>query len=133
LKTSTPISLSEATKVKFEINSNAGSSSANRFRVVFGKAKAVITDSKQAFTIAPNPIETGVMNVSFKSQAAGRYSIRLVGTGGQSVMMKAVGHAGGNAVQNISLPAGLASGTYTVEIVAPDKTRSVQTVLVNRK
>jgi len=44
-----------------------------------------------------------------------------------------VGHAGGNAVQNISLPAGLASGTYTVEIVAPDKTRSVQTVLVNRK
>jgi len=33
----------------------------------------------------------------------------------------------------ISLPAVMGNGTYTVEIVSPDKARTVKTVLVNRK
>ena len=132
LKTSTAVSVSEATKVKFTVDGNAGSSAANRFRIVFAKAKPAISSGKAAFTVSPNPIEGGVMNVSFANQAAGKYSIRLVTNGGQSLMAKAVMHAGGNAVQNISLPSGIASGTYTVEIVAPNKTRSVQTVFVSK-
>ena len=131
LKTSASVSLLNNTTVNFTVDGNAGSSAANRFRIVFAKVKPA--DNKQGYTIAPNPIENGVMNVVFKNQAAGKYSVRLVAAGGQSVMIKTIIHAGGNANQSITLPATMGRGTYTVEIVAPDKSRSTQTVLVNTK
>ncbi len=131
LDSSTAISLSEATKVKFTVDANAGSSTANRFRIVFAKAKPVVT--KQSFSIAPNPIENGTMNLVFSNQATGKYSVRLLAAGGQSVMVKTIAHAGGNATQVINLPATMGRGTYTVEITAPDRSRTIQTVLVNRK
>lgn len=37
LKTSTPVSLSGVTKVNFTVNANAGSSAANRFKIIFEK------------------------------------------------------------------------------------------------
>jgi hypothetical protein len=73
------------------------------------------------------------MNLQFKNQAAGKYSVRILAAGGQSVSLKTIVHAGGNATQTVTLPTIMGRGTYTVEIIAPDKTRTVQTVLVNRK
>jgi hypothetical protein len=131
LKTSTPVSLSNVTTVKFAVDANAGSSSASRFRIVFAKVKAV--DTKQGYSIAPNPVENGIMNLQFKNQAAGRYSVRIVAAGGQSVSKSTITHAGGNATQTVTLPAVMGRGTYTVEIVAPDKSRTTRTLMVNRK
>jgi hypothetical protein len=133
LKTSTAINMEGTTTVNFTIDNNAGSSSASRFRIVFSKAKPIVTESKQGYNIAPNPIENGVMNVAFKNQPAGKYNIRIIAEGGQSVMVKAVTHTGGNAVQNIALPAAINSGTYVVEIVAPNSSKTVNTVIVKKK
>jgi hypothetical protein len=131
LATSTPISA--ATTVKFTVNSDTKSSAPNRFKVVFAKAKAPAAATKQAYTIAPNPIENGMMNLKLDNQPAGKYAVRILGTGGNATTVKTIVHAGGSASQTISLPAAMAAGTYTVEIVAPNKTRSTQTILVNKK
>ncbi len=133
LGSSTEISMSNATTVKFTIDANAESSSANRFRIVFAKAKPVVINNKQGYSIAPNPIENGVMNVVFKNQVAGKYNVRIVSTGGQTVMIKAITHTGGSANQNITLPSNIPGGTYRVEIIAADKSKTVQTVFVNKK
>jgi hypothetical protein len=133
LKTSTVVNANTGTVVNFTTDQNAASKSANRFRIVFSKAKAVTAGTKQGYSIAPNPVENGSMNLMFKSQAAGKYSVRIIAAGGQSVSKTTITHAGGNVNQSIVLPATMGSGTYTVEITAPDKSRSTQTLLVNRK
>ncbi len=99
LHSSTTIDLSNATTAKFTVDANAGSSSANRFRLVFAKAKPIVIDTKQGYSIAPNPIENGVMNLEFKNQAAGKYSVRILAAGGQSIAIKTIAHAGGHATK----------------------------------
>lgn len=128
-KTNTVLNTSAATSVNFTVDASTASSAANRFRIVIGKAANL---NKAGFTIAPNPVEGNTMNVVFSQQAAGKYSVRIVSANGQAVSTYRLTHAGGNGNQVISLPAVMGNGTYTVEIVSPDKARTVKTVLVNR-
>jgi len=88
---------------------------------------------KPGFAISPNPVEGGIVNLQFTNQAEGRYTVRLLGTNGQSVFTRVATHAGGNSTQVLNLPSTIASGTYQVEIIAPDKTRTTQTLLVENK
>jgi len=129
-KTNTVLTASAATNVNFTVDASTASSAANRFRIVIGKAGVY---NKAGFTIAPNPIEGNTMNLVFSQQAAGKYSVRIVAANGQAVSTYRLTHAGGSANQVISLPAVMGNGTYTVEIVAPDKARTAKSVLVNRK
>ena len=117
--------------MNFTVDGNAGSSAANRFRIVFAKVKPA--DTKQGYTIAPNPIENATMNLVFRNQSAGKYEVRMISTGGQTVMIKTITHTGGSANQNVVLPTNIAGGTYTVEILSPDRSKAVQTVFVNKK
>ncbi len=130
-KTNTVLNTSAATNVNFTVDASSASSSANRFRIVIGKAATI--NSKAGFTIAPNPIEGNTMNLVFSQQAAGQYNVRIVSANGQAMSTYRLTHAGGNANQVISLPAVMGNGTYTVEILSPDKARTVRTVLVSRK
>jgi hypothetical protein len=130
LGNSTAINETNTTSIQFTIDQNAGSSEANRFRIVFAKTKTVAADTKQGYSVAPNPVKNGVMNLAFQNREAGRYSIRLLSNNGKSVMVKTIIHAGGNAMQNVTLPSGVTGGTYTLEVIAPNKIRSTQTVLI---
>lgn len=131
LKTSTVLNTSTNNSVSFTVDANKASSAANRFRVVIAKAASINT--KAGFSIAPNPIETGVMNVVFSNQVAGKYSVRIVSAAGQLISAYRLTHAGGNANHLVTLPAVMGNGTYSVEITSPAKTRTIQTILVNRK
>lgn len=94
--------------------------------------KISIGDVKPSFTIAPNPVEGSTVNLQFKNQAAGRYSVRLLSNAGQIVFTTIAEHAGGNSTQIISLPVTIARGAYQIEIIAPDKkTREVQNLFIN--
>ncbi len=94
--------------------------------------KVSIGDVKPSFTIAPNPVEGSTVNLQFKNQAAGRYSVRLLSNAGQIVFTTIAEHAGGNSTQIISLPVTIARGSYQIEIIAPDKTtREVQNLFIN--
>jgi len=125
----TPLELNGNTKVNFTVDASAASKAANRFRVVFGKAGT----RTGTYSIAPNPVEGGVMNVVLKSQQPGRHTIKVLSAQGQVLSTRVIEHAGGNGNQQISLPAGLSRGAYLVEFISPDKTRTVQTLFVNKK
>ncbi len=133
LKTSTPVDLATALTVSFVVDGNAGSAAANRFRIVFSKTKPVVNDTKQGYTIAPNPVENGIVNVQFKNQPGGKYNIRITSTTGVVVASKVILHTGGNATQAINLPMGVISGNYKVEIITPGKSPEVISMMVNRK
>ncbi|MBL0357929.1 MAG: T9SS type A sorting domain-containing protein [Chitinophagaceae bacterium] len=132
LNSSTVINLDNTTRVNFTIDNNAASAAANRFRITFRKARVAV-EVKQGYVIAPNPVNNGSMNLQFMNQAAGKYAVHIMSTAGQSVMLHTINHAGGNSNQLLELPATMARGTYQVEIIAPDKTRTVQQLFVNRK
>ena len=227
LKTSTAITTNGNTKVKFTVDANAGSSSANRFRIVFRQLAPVpvnfvsitgnrtnagvkvdwksasergirnyvverSTDGRNftavgtiaaksnnaieisynfkdatapstalmyriksegvnneiryspiakinagvktaGFAVSPNPVENGRMNLQLKNQEAGKYSVRIMSNTGETVMLRTINHAGGNGSQLITLPEAMAGGTYNVEIVSPNNTKTVQALLVNKK
>ncbi|HPH92255.1 MAG TPA: fibronectin type III domain-containing protein [Ferruginibacter sp.] len=129
LNTRTPVSLESNTTVSFTVDANTASAAANRFKIVLSKIKP-IAETKAAYTIAPNPVENGQVNLQFKNRPAGKYSIRIITVAGQPVMTRTLVHAGGNAVQTLNLPSRAASGAYMVEITAPDKTKTIENLLV---
>jgi len=94
-------------------------------------AKVLAGAVKPAFTIAPNPVENSVVNIQFKNQQEGRYVLRLIGNAGETIFSTVAEHAGGNSNQQFSLPASIARGAYQLEIIAPDKTKDVQTLFIN--
>ncbi|MES2851117.1 MAG: choice-of-anchor D domain-containing protein [Bacteroidota bacterium] len=130
LHTSTPVSLSENTAVNFVVDANPTSSAANRFRIVLTKARPLPAITKTGIAVSPNPVEGRIVNLLFKNQEAGKYSVRLVNISGQSIFAKTIAHTGGSNTQLVSLPQGLAAGTYKVEIISSGKTKTIQTVLV---
>lgn len=95
-------------------------------------AKVSALTVKAGFVISPNPVENGIVNLQFNTQQAGKYSVRIVSTEGKTLQVRTLTHAGGSSMQNINLPATMARGTYTVEIIAPDNSKSVQTLFVNK-
>lgn len=133
-KTSTVLSLDEKNELEFTVDANAASSAANRFKVVFKVAKAAapqIVIANTGIKVSPNPVEGSNMNVQFAGKAAGNYTMRLLSNAGQVLLSQTVQHAGGNMYNHpVSLPSGIKAGTYQLEVVSPDKTRTVQKVLV---
>lgn len=133
-KTSTVLSLDEKNELEFTVDANAASSAANRFKVVFKVAKVAapqIVIAKPAIRVSPNPVEGSNMNVQFAGKAAGNYTMRLLSNAGQVLLNQTVQHAGGNMYNHsVTLPSGIKAGTYQLEVVSPDKTRTVQKVLV---
>jgi hypothetical protein len=95
------------------------------------KVAAERENARPGYVVAPNPIEGLVINLWMKNQPQGRYKLRLLSTAGQEIQTYELLHSGGNSTQILRLPAGLARGTYQLEITAPDKSRSIQTVFIN--
>jgi len=129
LNTSTPLNLEASTRISFTVDANPASSAANRFKIVLRKVKPA-TDNKAAYTIAPNPVENGLVNLQFNNRPAGQYSVRILTAGGQPVLIRNLVHAGGSAAQTMRLPGRLAAGLYMVEITAPGKLKSIERLLV---
>jgi hypothetical protein len=94
-------------------------------------AKVLAGGVKPAFTIAPNPVENSVVNIQFKNQMAGRYTLKLLSAAGEVLFTSVAEHAGGNSNQQFNLPSAVARGAYQLEIIAPDKTREVQKLFIN--
>jgi hypothetical protein len=85
------------------------------------------------FVIAPNPVENGVVNLLFKNKLPGKYNVHIISNEGKSITRTAITHPGGTGNYQLALPATLARGAYQLEIVAPDKIKTVQQLVVNNK
>jgi Secretion system C-terminal sorting domain len=93
--------------------------------------KVNIGNFVKSVTVWPNPIQGNSMNLQFVNEAAGNYNVQLTNILGQVVFSKQINHAGGSATQTVSLPKGLISGGYQMQVIAPDNTTQVQKVIIN--
>ncbi len=130
LHTSTLVSLDAASTINFTVDASAASKASNRFRMVFAKEKPVV-ESNQSYTIAPNPVENGNVNIMLNNQKAGRYTVRIVNNLGQTIVTRIISHAGGNSNNIIALPQSLTSGMYRAEIIAPGKVKTTQQIIIH--
>jgi len=118
-----------ATAVFYRIKSNGLAGDIKYSSIV----KVGAGNIKPGYAVSPNPVENGIMNLQFKNQPAGKYSVTILTNNGQRIMQVSITHADGSSSQEVALPETMARGTYQVEIIAPDHTRTVQTLFVNKK
>jgi hypothetical protein len=90
--------------------------------------KVIIGKSAPAVTVWPNPVEGHQMNLNISNMPAGIYQVRLLNSIGQSMSVNKISHAGGSAVQIITLPLHLNLGIYGLEVIGPDSTRFAQQI-----
>ena len=135
LKSSTPVSLVNKTVYKFTVDGNAVSNETNRFKITFKKPSVLpltlFGNAINGITVSPNPVQGNRLNLQFNKQPTGKYSIVLTNTMGQIIYNKITTHSAGNASHGISLPTTLTAGIYQIEIIAPDKTKQVQKLVIN--
>ena len=93
--------------------------------------KVLVGKTAPAITVSPNPIEGGIMNVQMVNQPAGKYSIRLTNAIGQTMLSRSTEHTGGSITQSFVLPSLPVTGTYQLEVIAPDNSKQIQQVLIN--
>ncbi len=87
---------------------------------------------KAAITVSPNPVQNGFINIQFAQQEAGKYGIRITNITGQAVYNREVTHNGGSASQSFVLPSSIVTGMYLLEVIAPDKSKHTEKLLVNQ-
>jgi len=121
LKTTTPIDVNAPTAINFTINSDAASTGANRFSIVFAKP-AVVQAGKPTISVYPNPVTNGIINLQMSNMPQGLYNVRVVNSQGQTVLIKQINHAAGSSTKAIKLDNGV-KGAYHLEVTRPDKTK----------
>jgi hypothetical protein len=88
---------------------------------------------KPGYSISPNPVENGMVNLQLKNQPAGNYNLRLVNNIGKTMFSKTLQHSGGSSLQMITLPASLAAGSYQAILKGAAGKPTSQTIIVNTK
>jgi len=131
LKQTTEINLNVTNSVIFTVDDNPASSASDRFILLFKKPSTNALN-EQGFTVSPNPTEGNSVNIQFANQPAGNYSVRLLGSNGQLITGRVIKHAGGSTTQVMYLPENIDSGTYQVEIISTDKTRTARTLIIQK-
>jgi hypothetical protein len=89
--------------------------------------KIFISKGKSSFSIYPNPIKNGIINLYFKNQPAGWYHLHLYNTVSHLILFKKIRHAGGNGSQIISLHT--KHGLYHLKITRPDGEMVVEKIV----
>jgi hypothetical protein len=84
------------------------------------KVRVLIGNGQPLFTIYPNPITNGIINLQFINQPAGKYVLRLLNNLGQVIVSKQIERNEGSDIQTIQWDYKLAHGTYQLEIFQPD-------------
>lgn len=78
-------------------------------------------EQSENFTVYPNPVKNNMVVVELSSNAKENYTIRLINQAGQQVYLTNWQHNGGNASRTIELPASIAPGFYTINIIGAGK------------
>ncbi len=125
----TPLNLGGTTVVPVTVNADPGSKEASRFKIVFRRKP--VAGTKPTFTVSPNPVQGGRINLQLNNQAAGRYQVRLLNAEGKVMLMNMIEHPGGTAARQLTLPGKSSAGVYTLELVGPDANRQHLQVLVS--
>ncbi|MFM2358256.1 MAG: hypothetical protein RLY16_249, partial [Bacteroidota bacterium] len=130
LGTATPVDLSAASVVyNFNVDANVASKAANRFKLVFAQRPGIVAAQTPAITVAPNPVENGLIQLNLRQQTQGNYQVRLISMNGASILNRTIAHAGGNATYPIAIQK-MAAGTYQLEVIGKDKQKQILQLVI---
>jgi hypothetical protein len=117
-----PLNMQGDKLVSFTVNGDSSSRVANRFMVVFGKAKPAVVPVRSAIdiTVYPNPIRNGQIGVKMNNISAGEYHYRLLNAIGEAVQTGNIIHSGGNTTYTIPVSRSNDKGVYELQIFGPD-------------
>ena len=80
--------------------------------------------------VVPNPVSNGVVNLQLKNIDKGKYTVRLISSGGQPILNRSFDHPGGSSTENIDLPATISKGLYVIH-VTNGVTRFNKQIMIN--
>lgn len=90
-------------------------------RVVVGKIATNIS-------VYPNPITDGAIHLRMSNVPAGVYAVNLTNSIGQAIFSGRITHSESNSIETISVR-NLAKGIYQLEVIKPDRTLQLISVL----
>ncbi len=87
--------------------------SENTGRFSYSKiVKVDVSRGAPSFSIYPNPVTNNKVSAQLMNLRAGEYSLKMYDLNGHQLMIKKITFNDNNSVYPVSLPAGIASGTY---------------------
>lgn len=129
--TSTSIDLNNGSMIDFSITSDSASFAGDRFYIVFKKQKTEEpVPAKPLFTVFPNPVQNGLINIQANNLAAGEYNFRLINHLGQIIKTGVINHQAENTTEQIKLIQPVAKGVYKLQVATGDKTVSVVSIII---
>jgi len=73
-------------------------------------------DEARSLAVYPNPVLSGQFTLELNNYKRGDYSIKLINSNGQQVMLKTIHYTGGSVSVTLERPAALQSGVYILQI-----------------
>ncbi len=92
--------------------------------------KVTLGKKGSAIAVSPNPVQGNTVTLQFTNQQAGKYQLNLTNAAGQLMYSNTLQHAGGSSSQTFTLSSQITRGAYQLEVIAPDKTRKAQKLIV---
>ncbi|MGG9971903.1 hypothetical protein ACQ33O_08940 [Ferruginibacter sp. SUN002] len=87
--------------------------------------------TKQAsIKVCPLQIANGIVVVKMNNQPQGEYTVQIADENGNVLMTKAVNHNVTAASETVNFGKNLTGGTYTIEVVTPNKAKQSETVML---
>jgi hypothetical protein len=109
----------------YRISSTSLNGESNISRVV----EVTIGKGASGYAVYPNPVVQGLTQLQFINQPKGLYNVRLLNIAGQVITSYAIFHQEGNITEALRMKDATIKGNYTVEIVGPDKTRKIVSIV----
>jgi len=91
--------------------------------------KVMTGNIKSGISIYPNPVSNERLGLQMQNLGAGKYALRLLSSGGQTVYSNYLNHSGGSATQILTLPK-LAGGMYKLEMITPQGNHYAEKVII---
>ena len=82
--------------------------------------------------IYPNPVKNGIVNLIFSGMADGNYTAQILSSSGALLLSKQLTVSGTNSTQTIQPGNKLPAGVYLLEIIHPDKTKTIEQLIIGR-
>jgi hypothetical protein len=94
--------------------------------------KVHMAKGKNSIQVYPNPVTNNLINLRFSRMTDGTYTARLLSSNGALVMTKKILLTGSNTMQPMTIPGELSNGNYLLEVIHPDKSKTIQSLIIAR-
>ena len=119
LRTVQTLSTKDTNRILFNVTSDAASSNANRFRILFSASIALpvnINTREPEMIVYPNPVKNQQIHFKFSQLEKGQYITALYNLNGQPVISQSIDHAGGSLNKIIYIDKKLPAGIYYLQV-----------------